>query len=443
VKKVLLVTYAWPPAGGPGVQRVLKFAKFLPKFGWDPVVLTVKSGTFTAIDESLVRDVSDSCVVYHSPTLEPTSVYKRFVGMKAEERIPIAVLAEPNPSVKKRVANWVRLNAFVPDAKIGWWPGAVRVGARAIREHQPQLIFSSAPPPTTHLVAKTLSTRFNLPWIADFRDPWTDTHYYEGHTRAALTRRLDEALERSVCSRADRLVFVSRLDLDVYGQRHGTRNKSVHVPNGYDELDFASLPEVSPSYDKFTIVHLGGIGIERSPATLFRVTKQLIDEGTIARDRICIRLVGNVQESVVTALRAVGAEPFVEVIPYVPHHEALRHAAQAHALLLLITQSQHNQRILPGKTFEYLRYGKPIVTLGPPGGEVDRILHEVGAGKVLAYDDQDGIRTTIEALHAAWKAGQLVPGPNAAAIARYTRENLAKELASVFDGLESRSMSKN
>jgi glycosyltransferase involved in cell wall biosynthesis len=355
--------------------------------------------------------------------------------MKANERIPIAVLAEPNPSLKKRVANWIRLNCFVPDAKLGWWPGAVREGSRAIREERPDVIFSSAPPATTHLVAKALANRFRLPWVADFRDPWTDTHYYEGHTRAYITRRIDESLERSVCVGADRLVFVSRLDLDAYADRHGGGQKSVHIANGYDELDFSKLPAVEPLRDKFTLVHLGGIGIERNPEALFRAARSLMDAKEIDPAQFRIQLIGNVQESVVAACQRANAESFVEIVPYVPHEEALSYAARAHALLLLITQSHHNLRILPGKTFEYIRYGKPIITLGPPGGEVDRILREVKAGEVLSYDDAAGITEALRSAYSRWRQGGLASASNAEYIASYTRENLTKQLASVFDEL--------
>jgi glycosyltransferase involved in cell wall biosynthesis len=417
------------------VQRILKFAKFLPQFGWQPIVLTVKGGTYSAIDESLLKEVADDCHVYQGRTLEPTVLYKRFVGMKDSERIPIAVLAEPNPSFKKKLANWVRLNLFVPDAKMGWWPGAVLEGSRAIRKERPDLIFSTAPPPTTHLVGKTLARRFRIPWAADFRDPWTDTHYYEGHQRVGIVERLDEALERSVCAAADRLVFVSRLDAEEYAERHAISDKCVHIPNGYDELDFSELPDVEPKRDKFTVAHLGGLGVERNPVNLFRAVRSLVDEGVMDPERICIQLVGNVQESVVASATEAGVGPFLELVPYVPHHEALTYAARAHALLLLITQSRHNMRILPGKTFEYIRYGKPIIALGPPGGEVDRILREVGAGSVMGYGDAMAIKVAVGALYQRWNAGDKLHGAGAAAIEPYTRENLARQLVSVFDDL--------
>ncbi|HEX2880007.1 MAG TPA: glycosyltransferase family 4 protein [Polyangiaceae bacterium] len=442
MKKILLVSYAWPPAGGPGVQRVLKFAKFLPRFGWQPIVLTVRGGTFANIDESLARDVPEQCAVYQGSTMEPTALYKRFIGMKRDDRIPIAVLAEPNPTLKKRVANWVRLNFFIPDAKIGWLPGAIRAGARAIREERPDLIFSSAPPPTTHLVARSLAKQFALPWVADFRDPWTDTHYYEGHTRGSLARRIDEGLEESVCKRADRLVFVSRLDMEAYGERHGVRGKSEHIPNGYDELDFEQLLAAEPRRDKLILAHLGSIGIERHPAGLITAIRLLIDSGVVDRQRIQLQLVGTVQDSVKSAVQEAQLTDLVDFVPYVPHHEALRLATQAHALLLLITQSKHNQRILPGKTFEYLRYGKPLLVLGPPGGEVDRVLQEVGAGRVLAYDDVSGIQAAVSALYSRWQSGDLLQASPVASIDKYTREHLAKQLASVFDGLERSGVSR-
>jgi len=432
---VLVVSYAWPPAGGPGVQRVLKFVKYLPSFGFRPVVLTVKDGTYPALDPTLERDVPADVHVYRSRSTEPAGLYKRFVGMKADHPIPVAVLAEPSSGFKKRFANYVRLNLFVPDAKIGWFPWAVREGNRLVRAERPSVVFSTAPPPTTHLVARALALRHHLPWVADFRDPWTDVHYYEGASRLPLTRAIDLRLERSVFESASRLTFVSRLDSERYAGVYGQPEKHSYIPNGYDEADFESVVPADPEPGRFVLMHLGSVGRERCPTRLFAAINRLAEQGTVTPKTFRLTFVGKVEPSVLETIRQSGAEPFVEFVPYVPHHEALRLGQRAHALLLLITQSQGNAGILPGKTFEYLRYGRPVLALGPTGGEVARVIRDTRGGAMHEYTDTDGMAASLETWIRASRDGRPPRGPEPERLERYSRKSLTGELASLLSEL--------
>jgi hypothetical protein len=183
MKKVLIITYYWPPAGGPGVQRILKFAKYLPDFGWQPLVLTVSKGEYPALDKSLYKEIPQEAEVFKTKSFEPNLLYKKFVGLDQDASIPISVLSEEKSSLKKSLAHWIRINFFIPDAKIGWQPFAITEGKRIIENHQPDIIFSSSPPPTVHLIARRLKKYARLKWVADFRDPWTDIHYYENQNR--------------------------------------------------------------------------------------------------------------------------------------------------------------------------------------------------------------------------------------------------------------------
>jgi glycosyltransferase involved in cell wall biosynthesis len=431
-RTVLVVSYAWPPAGGPGVQRVLKFVKYLPSFGFRPVVLTVKEGTYPALDHTLERDVPEDVHVYRSRSTEPASLYKRFVGMKADQPIPVAVLAEPSTGIKKRIANYIRLNLFVPDAKIGWYPWAVREGHRLVKAERPSIVFSTAPPPTTHLVARAIAMRHRLPWVADFRDPWTDVHYYEGSDRLPITRAIDHRLERSVFESASRLTFVSRLDSERYTSVYGHPEKHAYIPNGYDEADFESIASEIPDPSRFTLMHLGSVGLERCPTRLFAAIKRLAERGIATPATFRLTFVGKVEPSVRETIRESGVEPFVEFIAYVPHHEALRLGQRAHALLLLITQSQGNAGILPGKTFEYLRYGRPLLALGPIAGEVGLVLRDTKGGAIHEYDDTDGMTATLEAWIRGSQSGRLPQGPEPERLERYSRKSLTGELAAIL-----------
>lgn len=435
LRTVLVVSYAWPPAGGPGVQRVLKFVKYLPSFGFRPVVLTVRHGTYPALDPTLEREVPDGVPVHRSASSEPAALYKRFLGMKADEPIPVAVLAEPSPDLKRRVANAIRLNLFVPDAKIGWYPWAVRLGTKVVRRERPDVVFSTAPPPTTHLVARALARRHGLPWVADFRDPWLDVHYYEGVKRWRVTEALDRRLERSVFEEAARVTFVSRLDSRRYAATYGRADKHVYIPNGYDEADFQALEPAEPDSGRFVLMHLGSVGKERCPTNLLSAIVRLAGRGVVRPETFRLTFVGKIEPSVLDAVMASGAGPFVDHVPYVPHHEALRLGQRAHALLLLITQSENNAGILPGKTFEYLRYGRPLFALGPSDGEVARVLADTRGGVIHEYSDSAGIESSLERWVDATHAGRPLEGPIRERLERYSRRNLTGELARVLSEL--------
>ncbi len=433
MKKVVIITYYWPPAGGPGVQRVLKFARYLPRFGWQPIVLTVSRGEYPALDPTLEAEVPSACKVYRTPSLEPGPIFRRFVGMPRESRIQIGVLAEKPDNWRKRVAFWIRTNLFIPDAKVGWLPFAVRKGLAIIQKEKPHLLFSSSPPPTVHLIAKQLARNTKLQWVADFRDPWTDIHYYEHRKRLPCSRRMDEKLEAGVLREADRLVFVSKRDIDLSFSRKVNASKCVHLPNGYDEADFQSISFTPPPPERFVLMHVGAAGSERNPQNLFRVLRTLLTEAVISPTGFRLVFVGPISESVLHGIQQEGVSSLIERIDYVPHRQALQLAAGATALLLLITRSSQNRRILPGKTFEYIRLKKPILALGPPGGEVDQILQETNAGRVLDYADREGIEKQLRSWIRQWQKGRLAYSGHIPSIRKYSRERLTQQLAAIFD----------
>ncbi len=391
MKKVLIITYYWPPAGGPGVQRVLKFAKYLPEFGWQPIILTVENGEYPAIDNSLQDDIPSSCRVYKTFSLEPNLFYKKFTGMAVDEKIPTAILAAESTNWKKRLANWIRLNLFIPDAKIGWIPFAVRKGKKIIKAEKPDIIFSSSPPPTVHLIAKKLAKWSGVKWVADFRDPWTDIHYYENQNRNKAAKQFDSYLERVVLRDADKISCISQMDIEEDFAKKTDPEKCVNIANGYDEADFRNIKPGEIKSKKFIILHIGAVGKERNPLNLFKAICKLADEKIITPETFTIRFIGHVDELALQSIKSENIEPFVDFIAYLPHSEALAQTMFADVMLLLVTQSEKNRRILPGKTFEYMRTGKPILALGPEKGEVARILSDTGCGVMIDYNSSGDI----------------------------------------------------
>jgi len=435
MKKLLIITYYWPPAGGPGVQRVLKFAKYLPEFGWQPIILTVKNGEYPAIDKSLQDDIPSICRVYKTFSLEPNLFYKKFTGMAVDEKIPTAILAAESTNWKKRLANWIRLNLFIPDAKIGWIPFAVRKGKKIIKTEKPDIIFSSSPPPTVHLIARKLAKYSGLPWIADFRDPWTDIHYYEDKIRNPIIRKLDLLLEKSVLENADIVSCISHNDIEHDFGKKTSISKCIYLPNGYDESDFINIPPVIDNGSgKFTLLHLGTVNRERLPLKLFESIKKLKQEGHISPDNFTLKFIGKTEPCISESVSQYGISDLVKFIPYLPHHEAIAQSMNATAMLLLITQSDKNIRILPGKTFEYLRTGKPILGLGPKNGEVARIINETNAGKIINYENSAQIYDFLIQLIIR-REKRSVYNYNRDKITRYSRKNLTKELTTIFNKL--------
>ncbi|PID58418.1 MAG: hypothetical protein CR986_07885 [Ignavibacteriae bacterium] len=433
MKKALIVTYHWYPAGGPGVQRILKFAKYLNKFGWKPIILTVAKGEYPALDFSLKKNIPEDIVEYRTKSLEPNFLYKKFMGMKPEQKIPTAILVDDNPSLKKKITAWIRLNFFIPDAKIGWLPFAVNEGKKIIREEKPDIIFSTSPPPTVHIIAQKLADSSKLPWIADFRDPWTDIHYYEKQPRLSVVKKFDRALEKKVLNKADKVVCISKLDITLDFGKKVSPTKCINIPNGYDEEDFENL-NLNYNHKKFILLHLGAINKERNPVSLFKGIKNLAQKKIITPENFMLKFVGNVENIVTKTIEDLDIGNYIEIIPYKPHKEALSYIEDASVMLLLITRSEKNKRILPGKTFEYLRTLKFIIALGPTDGEVANIINNTNSGIVLDYSNESKIEETLEAQIIKWKQKDF-HNNNITNIEKYKRENLTEELINLFDSV--------
>ena len=435
MKKVLIITYYWPPAGGPGVQRVLKFTKYLPEFGWQPLILTVAKGEYPAIDKTLEKNIPKECKVFKTKSREPMALYKKFIGMEKNEKIPTAVLADNNPSFKKRMANWIRLNLFIPDAKIGWKKFAVKEGMKIIKNEKPDLIFSSSPPPTVHLIASELANRSNLKWIADFRDPWTDIHYYEEQPRLVITKLKDRRLEQNVLNRADKVTCISKLDIELDFAKKTDTEKCINIPNGYDDDDFTEMNVFNSPTRKFTILHLGAVNKERNPEKFFEAVSSLRRKKIINENNFQIIFIGNIEPVVMTTVEKNEIWDLVSYVDYLPHKEALQQTDRANILLLLVTQSKKNRRILPGKTFEYMRTGKFIFALGPEDGEVARIVTETNAGVVVDYSNEEKIEKILLQKFNDWQNNELMFEGDTEKIKQYSRKKLTEELVTVFNEL--------
>ena len=210
MKKVLLITYYWPPAGGPGVQRVLKFAKYLPQFDWQPIVLTVENGDYPALDPSMEEEVTEDIKVFKIPIWEPHSLYKKIMRQDPQQAIPVAVLSQKkNKSLKSKFLYWIRANIFIPDARIGWYFNVIKEAKKIVREESVDMLYVSSPPHSLQLFGLQLKKKLGIPLISDFRDPWMDIHFYHELKRMRITTAIDTRLEKKVLNQSDLVFTVS------------------------------------------------------------------------------------------------------------------------------------------------------------------------------------------------------------------------------------------
>jgi glycosyltransferase involved in cell wall biosynthesis len=428
-KKVLIITYYWPPAGGPGVQRVLKFAKYLPEFGWQPIILTVKHGEYPAIDETLSAEIPSDCIVYKTVSLEPTSIYKTFLGLNRNQPLPTAVLSQAGGSWKKRLAHWIRLNLFIPDAKIGWLPLAVKHGKKIIRQYQPDIIFSSSPPPTVNLIAQRLAKWSGLKWVADFRDPWTDIYYLDLAAKNAIVKKIEKRLEKAVLNAADQVTTVSE-DL-AFQFKQGIKNQQKFsiIPNGYDEEDFVNIKR-EIQRDKFIIAYSGKMTIQQNPKNLWKALQKLTETMPAFAKDFRFHLIGKMSPEILADIKENNLLNFLIDKGYMAHRDALQSLASAAILLLVIPRSRSNKGILTGKLFEYLALQRFILNIGPKDGDAAKIIRNAKCGNT--YDFEDELQDVILQLYNNWQAN-ISFEPDKQSINCFTRRNIAKELAGIFN----------
>ena len=435
MKKVLIIAYYWPPSGSSAVQRAVKFAKYLPDFGWQPVVLTVNKGQYNALDESFDEEISELTKVYRTKALEPHNVYRLVAGLKKQDEIPVDAMTEKNASLAKKLAFWFRVNLFIPDSRIGWIPYAVAAGKKVIKKENIDLIFSTSPPPTVHLIAKKLAKWSGLKWVADFRDPWTNIHYLKETPRTKLANKIDSLLEKKVLTTADAIISVSQYDMEKdFRSKISEKNKVHYIPNGYDEDDFARY--VDPEFGlknngKFKIGHIGTLNDNRIPENLFNALSKLKKEKKISSDKFCLYLIGQISNTAVQLIKALDVEDIIKIVPYLPHPDIFNYYEHLDALLLLTYKSPAN---IPGKTFEYLRANKPILMIGRKQGEAARVLSEIRWAEIAEYDDE---REIIEKLLKVYQRkdqkGQI--NADAERVQFFERKNLTGKLAAVFEKL--------
>ena len=426
--RLLVLTYYWPPSGGAGVQRCLKWVKYLSEFGVAATVVTVDAAqaTYPVRDASLEAEVPAGVRVIRTPTSEPFESYKKLTG----RAVPYGGFAnEGKPGLVQQALRFVRGNLFIPDPRRGWNKHALRaVEALLAAGETFDAVLTSSPPHSTQLIGLELQRRHGLRWLADLRDPWTDIYYYKDLHHTPPAAWLDARYERRVLTRADAVLVTSPETERLFRAKlPGLAAGKIHVlPNGYDAPDFGQPSQ--PPTDCFRITHTGTITelyhIDGLLGALAAAAAQHPDVPV----RLCF--VGQVSDELRAQVSAAGLAGRTEYGPFVPHAESVAELLRATALLMAIPDVPRNRGILPGKIFEYLAANKPVLCVGPAGSDADNLLRECGAGRALPYADSALMRETLNALLHQWRINSNLDLP-AATHARYARRALTGQLAEI------------
>ncbi|MDZ4712880.1 MAG: glycosyltransferase family 4 protein [bacterium] len=429
MKKVLVITYYWPPSGGAGVQRILKFVKYLPQFGITPYVVTVDPGkaSYPVYDETLINDIPSEAKVFTTGTFEPYELYSKFLGKKS---IPTGFSNESNPSMFQKFSRFVRGNFFIPDGRRGWIKHALRKSIELIEKENIHTVLTTSPPHSAHLVGLKLKKKFNIKWTADLRDPWTDIYYYNEFHHTAFAKKLDLKFEREVLENADHIVTVSKSLKELFVLKSDLidPSKIIVIPNGYDEDDFKIK---SKRQNEFIISYTGTMADSYNPNIFFDVLKTKVQK--YPEVKFIIRFVGNPAASVIHYIENIGLKNNLDLIPTVTHEKVTEYLLESTALLLVIPDIKNDKGILTGKLFEYLAAKKSVICIGPEDGDAAQIINECEAGKTFDRNASARLEEYLDDLIKAWKKNASLDIQNEK-YKKYSRRNQSKELARIISG---------
>ena len=421
MKKVLIITYYWPPSGGAGVQRWLKFSKYLPLSGFEPVILTVdpKYAAYPAIDNSLEKEIPESIRVYRTKARD----WFRFYGGD-KTKIPSAGFAtNRDDSVKGKISRFIRGNFFIPDPRRGWNKYAYKMARELIVKEGINHIITTSPPHSTQLIG--LRLKMNSPgifWMADLRDPWTDIYYYEMFYPTFISRKIDKLYERKVLQNADIITTIGPSLAKYFESKIGRAMEKIQiVHNGYDENDFENVERSAP--DRFILSYTGTISDLYPLDGFINALKDVTGKGI----DLFLKFTGYISDVQKEKLvKAIGRER-LEFNQYADHKTVIRQMLSSSMQLLVLAKGPGNSSFLPGKLFEYIAAGKPVLCLGPAAGDSSKILEEGGFGKCFDYDDTTGISgfltMNIKKENAEFKTPPL----------EFSRKNLAIKIASLLE----------
>lgn len=430
-RKVLFVVYNFPPAAGAATQRILKFLKYLNKFGYQTYVLTVDKVDYPDLDFTLIQKIPFETRVIKTKYWTPFGIYRKITGRKSDEKIPVAFIKDNHKSLAERISVFLRLNVFLPDAKIGWLPFAVKEGRKLIQKEKIDIVISSGPPHTTHLIAKSLKRKTKVKWIADFRDPWTDIDYYSGMKRTKFAEWIDSKLEKSVLKNADFVVAASEGYLGIIKSK-GIENNYEVLTNGFDPDDFQDIELKSQT--KFIITYTGNMPITRNPEKLWTALDELVSENKDFAENFEFHFAGVMDDEIRHKIKEMNFfKNFVDY-GYLSHNKVLELTFNSHLLIMIVNRVATSNEILPGKIFEYIASGNFILVIGPESGNSARLINYVKHGVAIDYEDKSRMKELIIDLFNKWRKSELkkIESPEKY---EFTREKITQKLIQIIESL--------
>ncbi|PIF62203.1 glycosyltransferase family 4 protein [Flavobacterium sp. 11] len=423
-KKILIITYYWPPAGGPGVQRWLKFVKYLPDFGIQPIVYIPENPTYPIVDENLVKEVSDKAIILKQKIFEPYQLAS-FLSKNKTKKISSGIIPnQKKQSFLDKTFLWIRGNLFIPDARVFWVKPSVAYLEKYIVDNNIDTIVTSGPPHSLHLIGLELKQKLDLKWFADFRDPWTTIGYHKSLRLSRFAAKKHKALEHRVLNTADTIIVTSKTTKTEF--QAITTKPIVVITNGYDTEEVGKQTLDS----KFSLAHIGSFLSERNPLILWESLVELLHEIPDFKSHLEVKLIGAVSQEVLETITQFGLNSYLNNLGYVSHTEAIAHQRKSQVLLLIEIDSEDTKSIIPGKLFEYMVSNRPIVAIGPNGSDFAEIITETNTGVFFDYSEKMKLKSVILDFYNQFLEGKLQA--NGVGLQRYSRKNLTKELVQLI-----------
>ena len=419
-KKVLIITYYWPPSGGSGVQRWLKFSKYLRDFNIEPIIYTVDNPSYPIKDTSLESEIPLDLEVLKQPIFEPNYFLSIFGNNKKKES---AGFLNPNPTLLGRFFQYVRANYFIPDARKFWIKPSVKFLSNYLKNNEIDVVITTGPPHSMHIIGLVLKDKFKIKWISDFRDPWTEIDYFQQLPLTKKANKKHHQLEQEVLEKSDMVIVVG----ETMKKKFLKHNHNIEVlTNGFDSYENSLTIELDSN---FSITHVGSMNTDRNPTILWEVLYEISSENIDFKNNLRIKFIGKIDDTVIQDIQVFNPKNIVR-IPYLDHKEVRKYQASSQVLLLSINQVPNAKGIITGKIFEYLQAKRPILGIGPEDGDAAAILKKTNAGNIVGFNNKIELKAAVLKLYKDFKEEKLfVKSIN---VEQFHRKNITRQLAQVI-----------
>lgn len=431
LKRVLIILYYWPPSGGAGVHRWLKFVKYLRNFGWEPVVYIPSNPDYPIIDTKRMEEIPKDIEIIKSPIWEPFSLYRKFTGKEKDSKMDFGHLVNVKSYLQKgwkeRLAIWIRGNLFIPDSRLFWVNPSIRFLSDYYKNNPFHAIISSGPPHSLHLIALKLKSKFNIPWMADFRDPWSE--YFSSLMLTKWAIRKHESLEKRILKTADKVVVIGR-NMQIQNMEKAGIQSDL-VMNGFDIEDYQLADKPNFNKKKFSMLYAGTLSQRRNNPLFWKVIKYLVDSNELFKSHLNIQLVGKVDSSVIKDIERYHLGPYIEFIDFIPFKEVVKKQMEATVLLLFVDNFEGAKWVLTGKFFEYIASNRPILAIGPIGGDLEAEMIHTSSGLLADFNDEESIINAVSIMFEQYLDQTIFEFQNKN-IEKYSRKGLTQKIASLL-----------